>query len=202
MTSARVQPATPLAECPPWPTSHTLPRSVVAHLELATERLVAAGREALLQDVLALIIMFFAPGTSEDLIELLRKPHVDLGSSAADLRRGRDKCRLRPDTEQLMLWLPSPVTLRLNCLVDSVQKTGVRTTRRQVVSALVLHCLPGDEKLVEAFDALPTTPAKAATVDGQPQRRVLSLERPKPGRRPMEKTRRASSPSTTVGVSS
>jgi hypothetical protein len=70
--------------------------------------------------------------------------------------------------------------------VDQLQRDGFRATRRQVVSAIALHSLPHDRiGLVEAFERYRTATAAAAGVKGRPVSEVLSLTRPKPGRRRM-----------------
>ena len=84
-----------------------------------------------------------------------------------------------------MLRLPSPVTLRLDVLVAELQAEDFRATRRQVVSGIVLQCLPRQSApLAIAFDHYITAPARIAQVPGRPLREVLSQDRPRPGRRP------------------
>jgi hypothetical protein len=172
--------------CPEWPTSHTLPRVVVVALERAMVSLRAGGVPARLQDILGIAVVVLAPETPEELIALMTKPHAQLKATVAALPPGRYQRALGSPDEQLMVRLPSPVTLRLNALVDQLQSVGFRTTRRQVVSALALHRIPRDrEGLLNAFELYRTATAGAAGVKGRPVSEVLSLTRPKPGRRRM-----------------
>lgn len=175
-----------LTKCPEWPTSHTLPHVVVARLERAMWRLRGTSRPARRQDVLAIAIMYFAPVEPSALMVTMTTPHRALKGTAAQLPTGRYRRTLVESNEQLMVWLPSPVTLRLNALVDQLHMEGFRATRRQVVTAIVLHCLPDKASvLAAAFDRYLGAPASAARVAGRPLREVLSLDRPLPGRRPM-----------------
>lgn len=184
--STTVAPNKRLADCPLWPTSHTLPREVTAHLEWWMWRLRGTGRSARVQDVLGLTILFFAPEDAVSLIRLMNRPHVALRGTVAELPTGRHRRGLSPHSEQLMMWLPSPVTLRLNLLIEVVHDRKVRTTRRQMVSALVLHAIPTSlPRVCEAYDRFPDVQARQAAVAGLPTGRVLSLSKPKPGRRPM-----------------
>jgi hypothetical protein len=186
MPRAALPPLRTLPHCPQWPTSHTLPRAVVSRLDRATWQLRGTGRPARRQDVLGLTIMFFAPTKAAELVTLMTTPHPALGGTVAALPSGRYSGVLTESNEQLMAWLPSPVTLRLNALVAQVHDQGFRASRRQLVSALALHALPrASAPIVVAFDRYLDAPARAAQVPGRRLREVLTLEPPKPGRRPM-----------------
>src|SRR4051812_26650781 len=102
----RLAPNRPLVKCPAWPTSHTLPRAVVRHIEVATWRLRGTGRPARREDVVALALLFFAPDEPDALIRLMTRPHPDIGGAVADLPTGRYRRQLTRNTEQLMLRLP------------------------------------------------------------------------------------------------
>jgi hypothetical protein len=184
-SSRRVLPDRSLLRCPEWPTSHTLPRPVVARLDRAMWQLRGAGLPARRQDVLGIAITFFAPTDPGQLLSLLTRPHHLLRGTVAGLPTGRHRGSLVENSEQIMVWLPSPVTLRLNALVDQLHDVDFAASRRQVVSAVVLHSLPTRAgPLAEAFDRYRTAPARAARVPGRPLREILTLDRPKPGRRP------------------
>lgn len=182
---AKVQSTRMLSKCPEWPTSHTLPKAVVTAIERCMWRLRATGRPARRQDVLGLAIMFFAPGTPSELIAIMTKPHPQLRGTVGNLPTGRYRGVLTANSEQLMVRLPSPVTLRLNALVDQLLDQSFPATRRQVVSAVMLHCVPRKaDELADAYDLYLVAPAGTAAIPGQPVSTVLSLDRPKPGRRP------------------
>lgn len=181
----QIRPNRPLIRCPPFPTSHSLPSPVAARLHFLTWRIRGTGREARPQDVVGLLILR-APETAPRLIRLLRTPHPALRSSVAALPPARFRGGLTPANTQVMLWLPAPVSLRLNRLIDVVHAADVRTSRRQLVSALVLHTAPASlAGLVRAFDVYARAPARMAVVTGDPPSSVLSVIPPKPGRRPM-----------------
>lgn len=174
-----------LHECPQWATQHTLPRPVVVAVERTMWVLRAAGRPARRQDVVGLAIISFAPDDPVALRRLLVRPHPELGCTVADLPTGRYAHTLRANTEQVWLRLPSPVSLRLNLLVENVQALGFATTRRQVLSAVVLHGLSRDRRRLQAaFDAYIAAPAEVAAVTGRPLNDVLGSAPPRPGRRP------------------
>ncbi len=175
-----------LWDCPKWPTSHTLPRPVVVVLEHAVRGLGAAGISARMQEVLGIVILVFAPDDPKELRQLMLKPHPQLKACVADLPAGRYRRRRGSGTEQLMVRLPSPVTLRLNLLVQVLHDSGFPASRRQVVSAVALHALPTrPAPLVEAFEQYRAATAGKAAVTGHPRKAVLSLQPPPPGRRPM-----------------
>jgi hypothetical protein len=181
-----ISPNRRLADCESWPTSHTLPSAVRARLDFLTFRLRARNRPARPEDTLAVLVVCFAPANPATLLALIRKTNRGIGGTVAQLPTGRYRGRLRQHNEQVMLRLPGPVTLRVNALVDGIHDLGVRTSRRQVVSAIVLHCAPASvAKLVTEFDRLPNMPARAAAVTGRPLVDVLRTTRPAPGRRPM-----------------
>ena len=185
MAKSTLSPTRPLTRCPQWPTSHALPQPVVVALERARERIRLSGRPARTQDVLGLTIVFFAPEGAAALRRTLTTPHPQLRATAAGMPKGRQSRTLTANTEQLMLRLPSPVTLRLDALVADLQAEDFRATRRQVVSGIVLHCLPRQSaSLAIAFDQYIIAPARIAQVPGRPLREVLSQDRPRPGRRP------------------
>jgi hypothetical protein len=131
-------------------------------------------------------IVVFAPESAAELIAIMTKPHPRLGGAPAELPTGRYHRAITLQTQQLMVRLPSPVTLRLNALVSLLHEADFRASRRQLVSAIVLHRLPrGAQALSQAFDSYRTAPASAAGITGRPLNEILSQTRPKPGRRPM-----------------
>jgi hypothetical protein len=176
-----------LTHCRPLcPTQHTLPSGVVARLDRLVSTVRRRGRDVKRQEVLAALITLRAPDTAQDWLELLSRPHSLLGTSAAELPAGRESRKLAADNEQVMLRLPSPVTRRLDLLIDLVQERGVRTSRRQIVSALIVHRSPsGVAEALQLIDAYCVTPAFGAAVPGRPILDVLSEDRLPPGRRPM-----------------
>lgn len=97
------------------------------------------GRPARPEDTLAVLILSFAPSNPAVMLRLLHTPHHLLGGTVAELPTGRYRRALRPATEQRMFRLPSPVSLRVNALVEGIHALDARTSRRQVVSAIILH---------------------------------------------------------------
>jgi hypothetical protein len=145
----------------------------------------AEGRDARPADVVAMLIVN-APTTAPALTALLTRHHRLIGGTVAGLPGGRRRRIPTGTDEQLMMWLPAPVTLRLNRLIAIVHDSDFRTSRRQLVSALIIDkAATGRAKLTKAFDDYLTTPAHQAAVPGEAQSTVLRQARPKPGRRPM-----------------
>jgi hypothetical protein len=177
----------PLLRCPIFPTTHTLPSAVTAQLDAALFKLHSRGRPARPEDLVSLTVVSFTPDSPKKLMQLMTKPHPALGGTVALLPTGKYRGTLRPPSEQLMLRLPSPVTWRINTLLDALYDSqNFRASRRQLVSAAVLHCMPTTAPaLATAWDNYLVTPASAAVVKGRPVAHVLNRRPPKPGRRPL-----------------
>jgi len=143
-----------------------------------------SGRPALPQDVVGLTVVRHTPDDVDELIALMHRPHPDLGGSVADLPTGRYRGLVSIETEQRQLRLPSPVSLRINTLIAVLAEVDYRASRRQLVSAAVLHQTPTGGALEESYDRYREAKARDAAVAGQPLRGVLGLAPPKPGRRP------------------
>jgi hypothetical protein len=183
--STRVPPHTPLPQCPYWPTSHTLPRVAVERLDLAVWRLNLAGRPARRRDVLGIVIVLCGPQDAMKLRAILMKPHRSLAGTVSGLPPGKFQTLIAEHNQHLMVRLPSPVTLRLNALVAAQHGLGFETSRRQIVTALLMHALPRTQTaLVSAFERYYIAPARAAAIPGRPATEVLSLVHPRAGRRP------------------
>lgn len=183
---ALLSPDLPLPLCPELPTQHTLPRAAVERLEFALWRVRGTGRAARAQDIVGLLILFYLPEQPRRLVELLTRPHSALRSSVAELPTGRYRRALTKDSEQIMLRLPSPVTHRLNGLINSAHDLEFRTSRRHVVSAAALHCIPQSTKeLADALDQYREAPARAARLPFESLDYILDPRPPNPGRRPM-----------------
>jgi hypothetical protein len=135
--------------------------------------------------VVGLLIVYRLPEDPDELIRLLRTPHPALRGAVGDLPTGRHRRRLTPDTEQLWMLLPGPVTHRLNALIELVHERGTATSRRQVVTTAILHGAPDDlADLVRAYDAYEVAVASDAEVPAASMS-ALEAEPPRPGRRPM-----------------
>lgn len=175
-----------LTRCEPWPTQHTLPTAVLGLLDTLAGELTSHGRKATRQEVLAAIVIHRAPGRAEELLALLRRPHPVLGGPAVALPPGRRNGRVAQGNQQVMMRLPSPVTRKLDYLVDVVQHAGYPLTRRQLVCALVVHRRPAPGRgNLRLYTQYCNTEAGEAAVTGRPLAAVLSLEPLPPGRRPM-----------------
>lgn len=183
---ATVPRQTLLTRCELWPTQHTLPTTALHLLDELAGELTSHGRNATRQEVLAAIVVHRAPVRLDALLVLLRRPHPALGGPAFALPPGRRKGRVALGNQQVMMRLPSPVTRKLDYLLDVVQHAGYPLTRRQLVCALVFHRRPplGRANL-RLYLQYCNTEAREAAVTGRPLAAVLSLEPLPPGRRPM-----------------
>jgi hypothetical protein len=175
-----------LTRCKPWPTQHTLPTVVLDLLDQLAAELTSHGRKTARQDVLAAIVVHCAPDRAEALVALLRRPHPALGGPALALPPGHANGRVASGNQQILMRLPSPVTRKLDYLLDIVQHAGYSLTRRQLVCALVVHKRPAPGRAnFRLYTRYCNTEARQAAVAGRPLAAVLSLERLPPGRRPM-----------------
>jgi hypothetical protein len=163
----------------------TLPDPVWDRLLRVTRRLRWQGREATPEQTLAVILVFFTPSDPAVLLPLLYKPHPALRYATAALPTSGHMPPLGPSGRRRVLHLPSPATLKVNALIDGLAAVDVFVSRRQVMSASIVHAVPSQTKrLAAAYDAWPHTPAAAAGVVGRPLQSVLTLNKPTPGRRP------------------
>lgn len=168
-----LDPLTPLSRCPQLPTTQSLSAAHAGMLDRLVIRLRMQGRPATRQDVIGLLILFECPEDAASILSLLR--------SAPSRRSEVDGAAAR-----LMMRLPSPVSLRLNAIIDVVQREGPRVTRRDIVSALIRrHYRMAPSGLTSRFDAYTTAVAAHAVTSTAPPEAVLSRDRPRPGRRPM-----------------
>jgi hypothetical protein len=166
-----ISPTTPLPSCPALATTQTLPASDATILGKLVFKAGFGRRRVAPQHVIGCLILLRAPSDAAGLLLLIEQTAVQSPS--------------RTQPARLMMRFPSPISHRLNALVDLVQETGVGTTRGELVSALLRrHELisPGD--LVQLLDEYETAHAARAAPPGLDVRRVLTRVHPKPGRRP------------------
>lgn len=178
MAPRRVTPAgQKIAECRPWPVMLVLPRAVDQLLASAVEEARAReGVQLFKKDLLSALIVLRAPETAEALSELFWEYAA---------------CTCFGDVPMLLekvnvtVALPPPVTHRLDLLVASANDgSAARALRRDIVSALVTLRAPDTgADGYELYRRYLECSAEDARVADRPVEAVLSLERPKPGRR-------------------
>lgn len=176
MSEKLLAPSLKLYRCPQWPTMQWVPDEVIRQLEAGVLALRERGDIAYRKDVLGLLALYRAPKTPEALWRMVdsyqRKTPPTL--------RGRRDCR------SLMLTLPSPVSLRIDVLVERVRTLGIPVYRQDLIGALVLERLPEDPKtLSDLFLRYRQAQAREVAVRGIPLQRLLTKTRPSQGRRPM-----------------
>jgi hypothetical protein len=182
---SKINASVALGKCPRLPTTHTLSGPVTSRLDFLTWRLQGLGRDARPHDVVGLLVLR-APESPRRLIKLLTTPDPALRTTVAALPPARYRRVLSRNNQQVMMWLPAPITLRLNRLIAVVHDAEFRTSRRQMVSALILHTAPSTPTaLLRAFDVYRAAPASRAALSGDPPSTVLTLTPPNPGPRPM-----------------
>jgi hypothetical protein len=80
--------------------------------------------------------------------------------------------------------LPTPLSARLDALVESANAGGARTNRKELLAALVLDATDSSEALAEVVKRVRTASVKDAFVSGQPTEPFLDPTPAPPGPRP------------------
>jgi hypothetical protein len=99
--------------------------------------------------------------------------------------------RIRPDAQlqrcpefQIGVGLPAPLSGRLDGLVERADAASAKTSRKELVGALLLSAPVEGETLAELVQRYRKATADEAKIPGQPDARFLEPERPRPGPRP------------------
>jgi hypothetical protein len=163
-----------LHKCDAWPTMQWVPQEVLDELDAMVGSLRLAGEIAYRKDVLGLLILSRAPTTTAALRRVVARYQRHSAPALKGRREGKS----------LMVTLPSPVSLRLDALVDLVRDSGDRCFRHDVVGALILYRQPSDRALVQLLRDYHGATAEHCAVPGTPLRRVLLGNTPAQGRRP------------------
>ena len=82
------------------------------------------------------------------------------------------------------LALPIPISDRLDALVASIEATGERTTRKEVLASLILIAAPQGQDLAAAVKRYRLATAREARLDGRTNDSSVPLSRRQPGPRP------------------
>lgn len=86
------------------------------------------------------------------------------------------------------LYMPIPLSNRVDDLVDLVEATAERTTRKELIAAL-LYAAPTDAKeLSEIVKAYRVASARDALIHVPPDARTVTLSTARPGPRKRQKT--------------
>lgn len=88
---------------------------------------------------------------------------------------------------QIGVSLPSPLDVRLDVLVERAIEAGERTTRKEVLAALVLAAPESGDELAAMLKRLRLARATTAVVEGEDQGRFLVDESAPPGPRSLRK---------------
>jgi hypothetical protein len=165
-------PDTPLLRCPRLPTTQSLAVSDARILAALVVRARLNRREVTRQEIVGSFVLLLAPTDGERLRLLLQETGVATEPYSAPSR--------------LMMRLPSPVSHRLNFLVDAVQMQGRPTTRGALVGALLRrHRSLAALRLVHLLDEYLGSSAGRAIPPSAGTHDLLSRKPPKPGRRRM-----------------
>lgn len=151
-----------------------LPPAVVNRLDALVHSLRAQGLLARRKDVVGLLVLYRVPRGAAGLGRIIET----YLSGFAAVRRGR------AGMVSLTLTLPSPVSLRIDLVVDSVRQLGLTVYRQDLVGALVMKRAPRSPAALAALmRRYGKAHARDAAVIGRPQHLVLSRQTPDPGRR-------------------
>jgi hypothetical protein len=171
---APLKPTEQLRNCPRWPTMQWLPRETIEVLDRCLRILVEEGANTTRVELVCSLVLDCTPD-DPSLAEELRVYKARYGRA----RPLRKNLRGVP----LMLRMPSPITLRLDLLVDLFRRRGQRTYRHEVIGTLISSAPSDLSRLEKACVSYRRAQAKHAGVQGHPLRRVLTQERPRPGAR-------------------
>ena len=83
--------------------------------------------------------------------------------------------------------LPRPISDRLDGLVSLVEEAAERTSRKELLGALILAASPDVSELVTALRRFRHSAAGDARLDGRPTEAMLTLAKGRPGPRPRKK---------------
>jgi len=171
---APLKPAVSLRDCPRWPTMQWLPHEVADTLMRHLVVLEGHGFRTSRVEVVCALILACDP-TEPSLL--------------ADLRRY--KSRQRPGTPSrerlrgvpMVLRMPSPITLRLDCLTDVIGQRDQRIYRHEMIATLILRAGSDYSRLEEDCLAYRQARARDAAVKGTSPGVVLTQRKPRPGAR-------------------
>jgi hypothetical protein len=171
-----ITPGRPLLACPEWPTMYWLPSAIVERLDGLVAELAEAGFPSSRAEVIAALTLRCDP-EEHDLEDRLTRYRIKFSPTVP--RRPRT-----PETRALMVKLPSPISLRMDGLVELARRRGERLYRHELLGALILDFEDGPAALRSLCEELRQADARRAGLPGMPLRRFLSLARPSPGSRP------------------
>lgn len=152
-----------------------VPDVVVSRLDAQVKLLRDSGYPAFRKDVLGLLVLYCAPRSSQGVTQMTEAYLLKTPPSL----RGRRDCR------SLMLTLPSPISIRIDVLVEAATTFGFPIYRQDLVGALIVERAPEDALAMgRLFKRYRRAKAKDAGVKGVPLQRLLSTTRPRQGPRP------------------
>lgn len=153
-----------------------LPTQVLELLDGLVRDLAEEGSPSSRAEVIAALVLSFDPET-ESLEDSITRYRVKFTPTIP--RRPRS-----PESRPLSLKLPSPITLRIDGLVDLLRREGEKAYRHQILGALILDCEENAVAVQGLCQEFRKADAGKAAIPGLPLSRVLSLSRPGPGARP------------------
>jgi hypothetical protein len=189
MAPQRVEsPSTPLGQCEHWPTALLLTPTAIRLLDELVRRAtdMRIGVPIARAEIVSGLVLECRLTRPEDLLALSHGPGRR-AFAAAD----RPPSPLAAVAHaRLFVRLPSPVTWRLQRMVQRAQLTGERATRAGIVTGL-LHTAPQDDAALRKLaERARTRLAATAVLDGDDPITVLTMQRPLPGpvaRRPNQR---------------
>jgi hypothetical protein len=174
MTSSYISPKKPLSLCPEWATMQWLAKPIVAHLDALVIAVRRQGSPVRRNDVAAALILNQTAISPEGLWEIIQPYRAKFVPP-----RGKRLGGAIP----VILLLPSPISLRLDGLVEEARKMS-HAYRHDLLGALILSAPTEPNSLEAACQRYRQAAAENAVVPGQAKRRVLRLATPDPGPRP------------------
>ncbi len=162
-----------LLECDPWPTMQWLAPPVATRLKRLVTVLDKSGDPVRRSDVVAALVLDCKAASADELWGIIRPYKAEFA---------RPHRRRRPGAVPVTLQLPSPISLRIDVLVENTREK-VTVYRHDLIGALIMAAPVDLGSLNEVLTSYRDAVAGDAVPPDTNPKRVLGKKRPDPGPR-------------------
>jgi hypothetical protein len=162
-----------LRDCDPWPTMQWLAQPVAARLKRLVTVLNKGGEPVYRSDVVAALVLDCKATSADELWSIIRPYKAEF--ARPHRRRG-------PGAVPVTLQLPSPVSLRIDVLVENAREKAT-AYRHDLIGALTMAAPVDLRSLDEVLASYRDAVAGEAVPLNTRAERVLGKKRPDPGPR-------------------